>query len=118
MAISIQTFLCCFNIYEGSWICGLCSLLLGAARVYLQWFNLEFRHRMTVNTRHHLQIKFNTLQLITVLQISAAAVSIAVSLLMLLGLFKRRRWLLCPWLVWVLIEELFFYKFHHLFCCF
>lgn len=34
--------------------------LLGAARVYLQWFNLEFRHRMTVNTRHHLQIKFNS----------------------------------------------------------
>lgn len=34
--------------------------LLGAARVYLQWFNLEFRHRMTVNARYQLQIKFNS----------------------------------------------------------
>ncbi|XP_020629813.1 uncharacterized protein LOC110066902 isoform X1 [Orbicella faveolata] len=103
----IKTFLCCFNVYEGSWVCGLCSLLLGAARVYLQWFNLEFRHRMTAAARKQLLIDFNTLQLITILQMSAAAVSIAVSLLMLIGLFKRQRWLLFPWLMWVVIEELF-----------
>ncbi|KAL9973512.1 hypothetical protein ACROYT_G019981 [Oculina patagonica] len=105
--MAIQTFLCCFNIYEGSWVCGLCSLLLGAARVYLQWFNLEFRQRMTAAAREQLQIDFNALQLITILQMSVAAVSIAVSLLLLIGLFKRRRWLLFPWLVWVLLEELF-----------
>jgi len=81
--------------------------LLGAARVYLQWFNLEFRHRMTAAARKQLLIDFNTLQLITILQMSAAAVSIAVSLLMLIGLFKRQRWLLFPWLMWVVIEELF-----------
>lgn len=103
----MKTFLCCFNVYEGSWVCGLCSLLLGAARVYLQWFNLEFRQRITTAARKQLLIDFDTLQLITILQMSAAAVSIAVSLLMLVGLFMRRRWLLLPWLVWIVIEELF-----------
>ncbi|XP_027045323.1 uncharacterized protein [Pocillopora verrucosa] len=102
----IKTFLCCFSIYEGSWVCGLCSLFIGTARVYLEEFNLKFRQRMTLDTRNQLRINFKTLQLITILQLSVAAVSILVSLLMMFGLLKRLKWLLCPWLVWVLIEEL------------
>nr|XP_058971430.1 uncharacterized protein LOC131797793 isoform X1 [Pocillopora verrucosa] len=95
-----------FCIYEGSWVCGLCSLFIGTARVYLEEFNLKFRQRMTLDTRNQLRINFKTLQLITILQLSVAAVSILVSLLMMFGLLKRLKWLLCPWLVWVLIEEL------------
>ncbi|PFX22659.1 uncharacterized protein LOC111333953 [Stylophora pistillata] len=102
----IKTFLCCFSIYEGSWVCGLCSLLIGSARVYLEKFNLEFRQRMTSEAKSRLSINFKTLQFITILQLSVAAVSIVVSLLMLFGLLKRLKWLLCPWLAWVLIEEL------------
>ena len=34
--------------------------LLGAARVYLQWFNFEFRHRMTAAARKQLLIDFNS----------------------------------------------------------
>lgn len=29
-----QTFLCCFNIYEGSWVCGICSLVKKDIFVY------------------------------------------------------------------------------------
>lgn len=103
----IETFLCCFNIREGSWICGAASLLLGILRLLLQWFNLEFRHRMTEEARKRLQVQFSTLQLITVLQMSVAAISMAASICMLIGLFKRWRWLLFPWMVWVVVEELF-----------
>ncbi|XP_073252690.1 uncharacterized protein [Porites lutea] len=103
----IQSFLCCFSIYEGSWICGILSLILGVLRVGLQWFTLVFRHRMTKEARKLLPIKFSTLQLITIFQISVAAISMVVAVVMLVGLFKRWRWLLCPWMVWVVLEELF-----------
>lgn len=30
----IKTFLCCFSIYEGSWVCGLCSLVRKELHLY------------------------------------------------------------------------------------
>jgi len=103
----IKSFLFCFTIAEGSWICAIVSMFLGGFRVYLQYFNLKFRERMTEETRKHIHIRFHTIQVISILQLSAAAVSIAVSLAMLIGLFKQRRYLLIPWMLWVCIEELF-----------
>lgn len=103
----LKTFLCCFTIKEGSWICGVVSLFLGGLRLYLQWFNLDFRQRMTEGGTKQLKISFETIQVINTLQLFAAAISMEVSLLMFLGLYKRWRWLLCPWMLWAGLEELF-----------
>ncbi|XP_068720324.1 uncharacterized protein [Montipora capricornis] len=103
----LKTFLCCFTVKEGSWICGVVSLFLGGLRLYLQWFNLDFRQRMTEGATKQLKISFETIQVINILQLFAAAISMEVSLLMFLGLYKRWRWLLCPWMLWAGLEELF-----------
>ncbi|XP_032223005.1 uncharacterized protein LOC116604566 isoform X2 [Nematostella vectensis] len=105
-SMEIKKFLCCFTTREGSFMCGAGSLIIGCLRIYLQWFNIEFLHRLTKAQIKDLPLSMTTLQKLSILETSISAVALFVTVLLLVGLCKRKTSLLIPWIVWVCIEEL------------